>query len=92
MKWIKRGAVALLILVAIIAGYIYHQLDSLEQTSVTDDVVMLEGLGGNVVVLRTDIGAVVVDSMTFSYAGRPHPRGRPALCRRAGRDKKPLGS
>ena len=36
---------------------------------VTDDVHAVRGLGGNVGVLRTSAGAVVVDTMTFRIQG-----------------------
>ncbi len=70
MKWLRRIAVVLVLLAAVAAGYVYHRLGSLEATRVTADVLMLEGLGGNVAVLRTGAGTVVVDSMTFPVQGR----------------------
>ena len=53
-----------------IAGiWIYDQVVDLRAESVTDDVWSVFGLGGNVAVLRTTAGAVVVDSMTFRMQG-----------------------
>lgn len=62
-------------LVALLAGgavfgiWIYQRLATLEAESVTPDVWMLSGLGGNVGVLRSERGAVVVDTMTFRMQG-----------------------
>lgn len=59
-----------LLLVAAIAGiWIYQQLETLHAETLTPDVWMLSGLGGNVGVLRSERGAVVVDTMTFRMQG-----------------------
>lgn len=50
-------------------GWVYLQLTTFEVVNVTDDLFMLSGLGGNVAVLRTDEGAVVVDTMNFGFQG-----------------------
>ena len=65
------GRIALVLggLLAIGAIYAYQQVTSLESERVTDDVHVLFGLGGNVGVLATERGAVVVDSMTFRMQG-----------------------
>jgi cyclase len=71
MKRIAAWAgIALLALVAGGAVYVYQQISSLQVERVTDDVHVIYGLGGNVGVLRTDEGAVVVDTMTFRMQGR----------------------
>jgi len=63
-------AVAVILLLAGVAAvYGYVQVSSLEAERVADDVHVLTGLGGNVGVLRTDLGAVVVDTMTFRMQG-----------------------
>ena len=54
---------------AVFAIWIVHQLRTLEAESVTPDVWMLSGLGGNVGVLRSERGAAVVDTMTFRMQG-----------------------
>ena len=54
---------------AVFAIWIYQQLRTLEAESVTSDVWMLSGLGGNVGVLRSERGAAVVDTMTFRMQG-----------------------
>jgi cyclase len=52
------------------ALHLYDRVDTLEPERVTDDVSVVFGFGGNVGVLRTAKGAVVVDSMTFAMQGR----------------------
>ena len=64
-----RIALVLVGLLAIAAIYAYQQVTSLEVERVTDDVHVLFGLGGNVGVLATERGAVIVDSMTFRMQG-----------------------
>jgi glyoxylase-like metal-dependent hydrolase (beta-lactamase superfamily II) len=51
------------------AVYVYSRIQGLDVEQVTPDVHMLFGLGGNVAVLRTDAGAVVVDTMRFRMQG-----------------------
>jgi cyclase len=65
-------AVAFAILVAGIASiWIYDRVTSFDVERVTDDVhVIRNGLAGNVGVLRTGLGAVVVDTMTFRLQGQ----------------------
>ncbi len=58
------------LLAGIAAVYVYGRINSFEITRVTDDVHMLSGAGGNVGVLSTAEGAVVVDTMTFRFQGR----------------------
>jgi len=60
----------LLLLLGAGALHLYSLVDSLESEPVSDDVSVVFGLGGNVGVLRTEKGAVVVDSMTFAMQGR----------------------
>ncbi len=70
MARILGGIVAVLLLIAAVGAiYVYGRVNSIESERVTDDVHMISGLGGNVGVLRTEIGAVVVDTMTFRMQG-----------------------
>ncbi len=65
--------ISLLILAGLIVGggaWLYVQVRSLDVQPLTDDVYVLTGLGGNVGVLRTTEGAVVVDTMTFRMQGQ----------------------
>jgi len=55
---------------ALAAIFLDWTIARLEIETVTDDVAMIRGAGGNVGVLRTERGAVVVDSMTFAMQGR----------------------
>ena len=64
-----RVALILVGAVAVLAIYAYQQVTSIEAERVTDDVHVLYGLGGNVGVLATERGAVIVDSMTFRMQG-----------------------
>lgn len=53
-----------------VAVYAYNTAMTLESEQITDDVFMISGMGGNVGVLRTREGLVVVDTMTFIAQGR----------------------
>ncbi len=76
-------AAALLVGGAAFGLWIYQQLRTLDTESVTADVWMLSGLGSNVGVLRTELGAAVVDTMTFRMQGE---RIREAVEALTGRD------
>jgi glyoxylase-like metal-dependent hydrolase (beta-lactamase superfamily II) len=70
MKRILGWSAAIVaIAVAAIAGYGYQQVGALDHEQVTGDVFMITGVGGNVGVLRTEAGAVIVDTMTFTMQG-----------------------
>ncbi len=63
LKW----AIGLVILaVTSYGGYYYYSVTSLDTTQLTDDLYMIKGLiGGNVAVLRTAEGTVIVDTLMF---------------------------
>jgi len=63
------GLLVLLLAAAVAAIRVYQQLDTLHTDAVTPDVWMLSGIGGNVGVLRSERGAVVVDTMAFRMQG-----------------------
>ncbi len=68
----KRWLAGLLVLVIISAAgglWFYSAATNLAVDQVTPDVYMLSGLGGNVAVLKTEAGAVVVDTMTLNLQG-----------------------
>lgn len=69
IKW-KRLLLLVLLLLLSAAAYVWVQLRSLEVEQLSDDLYVLRGLGGNVAVLRTDAGTVVVDSMTLPWQGQ----------------------
>lgn len=63
--------VAVLVVLVVGGGlWLYVQVRSLDVQQLTDDVHMVSGLGGNVGVLRTEEGTVVVDTMTFRMQGQ----------------------
>jgi glyoxylase-like metal-dependent hydrolase (beta-lactamase superfamily II) len=64
------GFLALLVAAAVGAIYVYEKVEEIEVARVTPDVHVLYGFGGNVGILRTGEGAVVVDTMTFRMQGR----------------------
>ncbi len=69
----KRWQAIVLFLVAlllILGGYLFLQVRSLAVERLSDDLYVLRGLGGNVAVLRTDDGAVIVDTMALPLQGR----------------------
>lgn len=61
--------VALVLGLGALAVYVYTGVQGLDVRQVTPDVHMLLGWGGNVTVLRTERGAVVIDTMTFRTQG-----------------------
>lgn len=68
----RRGAfwiagIALLVFAA--AAGLYAATANLTSEQVTSDVWMIHGMGGNVAVLRTGDGTLVVDTMTFNWQG-----------------------
>jgi glyoxylase-like metal-dependent hydrolase (beta-lactamase superfamily II) len=66
LAWITLA----LVVVAAGAGlYLYRQITHLTHERVTPDVHVVFGLGGNVGVLRTGEGTVIVDTMTFPLQG-----------------------
>lgn len=67
-KW-KIGLLICALLIVSIGAYVLVQARSLEVERLSDDLFVLRGLGGNTAVLRTDAGAVVVDSMTLQMQG-----------------------
>lgn len=68
-KLVVRVSLLLLVVAAGVAIYAYQQVAKLASERVTDDVSVLFGMGGNVGVLRTERGSVIVDTMTFRMQG-----------------------
>ncbi len=67
--WLKIVLVALGLILA--AGlYLFSEVHSLRSEQLTKDVHVIFGMGGNVGVLRTDAGTVIVDTMTLKYQGK----------------------
>jgi cyclase len=65
----KIGAGALVVLLGVAGIHLYLRFTELDVVRVTDDVQMIRGAGGNVGVLGTAAGSVVVDTMTFRLQG-----------------------
>jgi cyclase len=69
----RRIGVIAAVVVAIagmLAVYAYNRVTLLDTEAVTDSVHVIYGVGGNVAVLRTQRGAVIVDTMSFPLQGR----------------------
>jgi len=66
--WLKVILVIAALLVAL-GLYLFSQVRNLSVEQLTDDVWVIYGLGGNVGVLKTYDGAVIVDTMTMRYQG-----------------------
>jgi cyclase len=69
MVWVKRISLALVAIVIVFSGYVFMSVKSLEVESLSDDLHVLFGMGGNVAVLNTQEGTVIVDTMTFQLQG-----------------------
>lgn len=69
MLW-KKIIVVLVLLIGFLVGFVYWKVHSLAVTEVTPDLHVLYGIGGNVGVLKTGAGTVIVDTMTFTFQGK----------------------
>ncbi|MFT5609756.1 MAG: cyclase [Arenicella sp.] len=70
MKLWKKVTLGLLIVTLVYAAFVVIQVRTLDVEKLSDDLWVIRGMGGNTTVLRTDEGAVIVDSMTFVMQGR----------------------
>lgn len=66
---LARIGIGLVVVALGVAGWAWWLLGHVDVQQVTPDVYMLTGVGGNVAVLVTGAGVVVVDSMTFVRQG-----------------------
>ena len=69
MKIVWGILVGLAVLAAALGGWAFWNVHQLEVERVTEDLHVIYGMGGNVAVLRTDAGTVIVDTMTYEYQG-----------------------
>ena len=69
MKWFRWALLVLGVLLLLVGGVVSYTIHNLQIEQLDDDLFVLYGAGGNVAVLRTDAGTVVVDTMTFQYQG-----------------------
>jgi glyoxylase-like metal-dependent hydrolase (beta-lactamase superfamily II) len=65
----RRFLVGLVVVLAIAAGVLWYVAGRLDDTEITENVHMLSGVGGNVGVLMTPEGVVVVDTMMLVRQG-----------------------
>lgn len=72
--WLITGILVLTVSFGIYTMSVLHTLETKQLT------VDLHGLGGNVAVLNTDEGTVIVDSMTFQLQGERIIRARTDVC------------
>lgn len=70
MKMWKKILLALLLIIIVFVAFLFVQVRSLEVETLSEDLFVIRGIGGNTTVLKTDAGAVVVDSMTFVMQGK----------------------
>ena len=69
MKFWKKCILAVILLAITFAIFVLLNIRSLSVESLSKDVHVIRGVGGNTTVLNTDEGAVVIDSMTFKMQG-----------------------
>lgn len=69
MVWVTRVGLALVVIIIVFAAYLFTAVRSLEVEKLSDDLYVLFGMGGNVAVLNTADGTVIVDTMTFQMQG-----------------------
>jgi len=69
MAWVTRISLALVVIVIVFAAYVFMSVRSLEVETLSEDLHVLFGMGGNVAVLNTQDGTVIVDTMTFQLQG-----------------------
>ncbi len=65
----RRFLVSTVVVLAVIAGALWWVVGTLDDVQLTDAVHVFTGVGGNVGVLVTTEGVVVVDTMTFARQG-----------------------
>ncbi len=65
-QWIV-GGIALTVIT--LGAILFVQIRGIEVRQITDDLYVIYGLGGNVAVLDTDEGTVIVDTMTLKLQG-----------------------
>jgi glyoxylase-like metal-dependent hydrolase (beta-lactamase superfamily II) len=66
---LKRLALVLVVLLAVAGTFVWWQTGRIDVQQIGPDLYVLTGLGGNVGVLTTDEGVVVVDTMTLVRQG-----------------------
>ncbi|GIW41290.1 MAG: hypothetical protein KatS3mg076_1867 [Candidatus Binatia bacterium] len=67
---LKKALLVLVVAILAVAGWAWWRAGHVELEKVRDHVYMVRGIGGNVAILDTPQGFVVVDTMTFVRQGR----------------------
>jgi glyoxylase-like metal-dependent hydrolase (beta-lactamase superfamily II) len=70
MKRWQSWLLLVAVLVIAFCGYVFLQFRTIEVERLSKDLWVLRGLGGNTAVLRTDAGAVIVDTMMLPLQGK----------------------
>lgn len=70
LRFARRLLVVVLLAAAALGGYVYHRLTTLGYDRLTEDAFVIYGFGGNVGVLRSTAGTVLVDTMTVPLQGK----------------------
>ena len=66
----KWTLLIVLLLVLGAGGFVAYELTRLDVEQLSEDLHLVRGAGGNVAILNSSEGAVVVDSMTLKYQGK----------------------
>jgi glyoxylase-like metal-dependent hydrolase (beta-lactamase superfamily II) len=66
---VRRALLWIVVLIAVVVGGLWWTVATLDHVQLTDSVHVYTGVGGNVGVLATSEGVVVVDTMTFARQG-----------------------
>ena len=69
LKTLRRALLALVAIAVVLAAWVWYRVGRLDVQQVSDDLYVLTGVGGNVGVLVTDAGVVVVDTMALVRQG-----------------------
>ena len=69
LKFLKWTVIVIAVVALGGGAFVFYQIRSLDVERITDDLHLIKGLGGNVAVLKTGAGTVIVDTMTFTMQG-----------------------
>ena len=69
LKFLKWTVTVIAVLAVIGVAIVFYEARALDVERITDDLHLVKGLGGNVAVLKTGAGTVIVDTMTFAMQG-----------------------
>lgn len=69
MKMWKKIILGLVVAIAAYAAFVFMTIRSLDVEKLSDDLHIIRGVGSNTTVLRTSVGTVIIDTMTFPMQG-----------------------